>query len=143
MLHLNGDGIATSVFIPKGTYEKAGLEGDYDAYVVRREVLVPPHFLGTIFSRNIIRAYMSNFGSKDFPFESTDGPRTPGERKNFLKSRAFLQFLTGKNLEGLLNDVHVCLQPCLSLLHRHDAADTGGKYIQGLLSRLPRKSAER
>ena len=41
-----------------------------------------------------------------------------------------------------MRDVQVRLQPYLSLLHRRDAADTGSKCIQGLLSHLPRKSAE-
>lgn len=63
-----------------------------------------------------------------------------------LKSRSKLPpdvvTICAKDLEGLLLDVQNHLRPYLSLLHRCDAADTGSKYIQGLLSRLPRKSAE-
>lgn len=45
-------------------------------------------------------------------------------------------------LEGVLQQVREFLEPYLPLFHRTDMAETAWLYLQGLLSKLPRKSAE-
>jgi SRSO17 transposase len=47
-----------------------------------------------------------------------------------------------KELMGLLSEVKGFLDPYLSLFHRVDMAEIASEYVQGLMSKLPRKSAE-
>ena len=50
--------------------------------------------------------------------------------------------LSSSHLEGILNQVKGFLEPYFPLFHRTDMALTAWLYLQGLLSTLPRKSAE-
>lgn len=45
-------------------------------------------------------------------------------------------------LEGVLEKIRGFLEPYLPLFHRTDMAETAWMYLKGLLSKLPRKSAE-
>lgn len=68
--------------------------------------------------------------------------RTIMHQARRLGSRPDVVELCEKDLKGLLNEIRGFIAPYLPLFHRIDVGETATEYVQGLLSRLPRKSAE-